>query len=265
MQPQAEWAIAHAERDALEPHHDEHENAVSMNEKRNCPMNNKHVFADLEAYNRIHEGHFDLPKLEFRQSIEAGVLAQVATADDAHHWLWIEVLERTLYGYRGIVDFAPPPDAGCPVSTGDIADFSARHVHDIYVRQAKEPGAAYEDFLADARKLQISKYWDPVLRLEYEAVDNLMPADMRGADGAARLAEYLSRNPVCGSCEARGIKTDAAVAIQALPDGGDENLMALCHDDAYMLAARAKGWEVRGVDAQGMPRDPYHPWNRGRP
>ena len=228
-------------------------------------MNNKHAFADLEAYNRIHDGHFDLPRLEFRQSIEAGMLAQVATADDAHHWIWVEVLERTPYGYRGIVDVAPPPDSGCSVAVGDVVDFNARHVHDIYRRQAKASDAAYEDFLADARKLGASKYWDPVLRLEDEAIANLMPTDMRGEDGAARLTEYLSRNPMCGSCESRGVKTDASVAIQALPDDGDENLMPLCAGDAYMLAARKKGWEVRGVDAKGFPRDPYHPSNRGRP
>jgi hypothetical protein len=47
------------------------------------------LFADLEEVNRIDAVRFDLPPK--RRDIAVGELAQLATADDAHHWVWAEV------------------------------------------------------------------------------------------------------------------------------------------------------------------------------
>src|SRR5688572_13315208 len=109
----------------------------------------KSLFEGLDAYNQIDVGRFDLPPLASRRTMEVGVLAQLATSAPAHDWVWVEVRERTPFGYRGIVDVAPPQESGCTVAVGDIVDFNARHVHDIHRRLAVSPGAIYEAFLAD--------------------------------------------------------------------------------------------------------------------
>lgn len=227
-------------------------------------MGDKHLFVDLEAMNRRDEGRFDLPPLARRQSVEAGEFARLATAVSAHHWVWVEVTERTPFGYRGIVDVAPGFGSSCPVASGDVVDFIARNVLEIYTRQAVGQDPGYEELLADAEKLDGAKYWDPVLRIENEEIANLLPINMHGADGKARLADYLARHPLCSSCEARGIKIkiEATTAVQADPGDGDESLMPLCRICAYVIVARVQGWPVRGCDADGMPNDPQHPWNK---
>lgn len=227
-------------------------------------MSDKQMFEDLEALNRIDEGRFDLPPLARRQQIQVGQLAQLATAGPAHHWVWVEVFQLSPYGYRGIVAVAPVPESGCPVAAGDPVDFSARHVYKIYTLQAVTPAPTYQQLLADAQELDGEEFWDPVLAIEKAEITKLIPPSMRGPEGAARLAEYLTRHPLCASCEARGLTVEsfAPVYLGDPADGdGDDNLTPLCRTSIYVLVARANDWPVRGSDINGMPNDPTHPWN----
>jgi hypothetical protein len=116
----------------------------------------------------------------------------------------------------------------------------------------------YNSLLAMAQETGDKAAWAKVTALEDEAIADLLPADMRGTDGAPRLAAYLGLHPECESCGARGLK----VAATTVAEAGDGSLMALCRISAYVLAARRKGWPIRGCDVSGMPNDPEHPWNR---
>jgi len=226
-------------------------------------MSDKHMFEDLDEVNREYE-RFDLPPLAERQQIQIGQFVQIATADPAHHWVWAEVFERTPYGYRGIVAVAPVPESGCPVAAGDRVDFSARHVHKIYTLQATTPAPTYQQLLADAQALDAEEFWAPVLAIEEAEITKRIPPSMRGAEGAARLAEYLAWHPLCASCDARGLTVEsfAPVYLGTPAEGdGDDNLTPLCRTSIYVLAARVQGWPVRGCDINGMPNDPEHPWN----
>ena len=227
-------------------------------------MSDKHLFADLEAYNRIHEGRFDLPPLARRQQIQVGQFAQLATADPAHHWVWVQVFQLSPYGYRGIVAVAPAPDSSCPVAAGDRVDFSARHVHKIYTLQAVTSTPTYQQILADAQALDAEEFWSPVLATEEAEITKRIPPSMRDPDGAQRRAEYVQRHPWCASCEARGLRAETFAPVYVGgPDAGDgdDNLTPLCRISIYVLVARANGWPVRGCDIDGIPNDPEHPWN----
>lgn len=218
----------------------------------------KDMFEDLEALSRV-DDRFDLLPVLTRKTIDPGEYAQLVYRDNrgAEH-LWIEVVQRNDDAYSGRLDSTP---ALLALAEGAVVQFGAEHVLDVYRRQAVGQDPVYEDALADAQKLDAQKYWAPVLRIEDGEIANLLPASMRGADGAARLADYLARHPLCASCEARGITVEATTAVQTEPGDGDETLMALCRNSAYVLVARQQGWPVRGAGIDGTPNDPTHPWN----
>ena len=115
-------------------------------------MSTSELFADLDAWNQDHPDYFDLDPLVERQRLPIGCLVQVATAAPAHDWLWVEILERTPFGYRGVVDCVANPEASPHV--GNVVDLSARHIHQTYARQAVTPTATYAQLLADAQRLE---------------------------------------------------------------------------------------------------------------
>ena len=100
--------------------------------------------------------------------------------------------------------------------------------------------------------------------IEDAEIPKRTPERLRGPDGAARLADYLARHPLCASCEIRGIKTEAiAVVYLSGPEHGeaDDNLEPMCRTSIYVLTARQMGWPIRGSDLAGMPNDAEHGWN----
>ena len=82
-------------------------------------------------------------------------------------------------------------------------------------------------------------------------------------------AMKLSTDPLCEMCSARGRTTLATVVDHKKPisDGGEpwdwDNLQSLCKTDhdAAKKSQEATG-HLRGCDANGLPLDPQHPWNR---
>lgn len=85
-----------------------------------------------------------------------------------------------------------------------------------------------------------------------------------------RLA-FLAQNPLCTRCKANGRTTAATVVNHIKPHKGDlalffswENWEPVCkpHHDGLIQSDEKTGY-LKGSDAQGRPRDPQHPWNRG--
>ena len=81
---------------------------------------------------------------------------------------------------------------------------------------------------------------------------------------AAQLAEH----PLCHMCLERGVVTAANTADHVVPHRGDETLFwcgelqslcTPCHNGDKQREEH--GGTRRGVDAQGYPTDPNHPWN----
>lgn len=80
----------------------------------------------------------------------------------------------------------------------------------------------------------------------------------------------LQAEPLCRYCAAMGRTTAATVVDHITPHKGDEslfhdpaNLQSLCkpcHDSAKQ--AEEKSGRVIGGDANGVPLDPNHHWNR---
>lgn len=83
--------------------------------------------------------------------------------------------------------------------------------------------------------------------------------------------QQLAAHPTCRMCEGQGKITPATVCDHVTPHRGDpekfwsgpfQSLCKPCHDSAKQ-SEEARGY-VKGCDAGGRPRDPEHPWNRGR-
>ena len=81
----------------------------------------------------------------------------------------------------------------------------------------------------------------------------------------------LGAEPLCRKCKEMDRVTPATVCDHITPHKGDETLFwsgpfqslcKPCHDSAKQ-SEEARGY-VKGCDATGRPRDPAHPWNRGR-
>lgn len=94
-------------------------------------------------------------------------------------------------------------------------------------------------------------------------------------DGAAWLklrAQVLADEPLCRHCVATGYVTPATDVDHIVNGQGDytddnsrDNLQALCHEcHSRKTRAEIDGGqvEVLGCDANGIPLDPAHPWNR---
>jgi len=91
----------------------------------------------------------------------------------------------------------------------------------------------------------------------------------RKAWKVARQAQ-LARQPLCERCQQTGRITAATVVNHRIPHKGDwslfidpDNHESLCapHHDALVQREEARG-HVIGCDADGLPIDPSHPWNR---
>lgn len=80
----------------------------------------------------------------------------------------------------------------------------------------------------------------------------------------------LVKQPLCEDCTSRGKTTAATIADHKRPHRGDEvlffdplNLQSLCkpcHDGAKQQFE--KSGTVRGCDANGLPLDANHYWNK---
>lgn len=83
-----------------------------------------------------------------------------------------------------------------------------------------------------------------------------------------RLAQ-LQAEPLCKLCmDLHGRVTQATVADHIVPHRGDpvlfagplQSLCASCHSSLKQQVENSG--RMRGSDANGMPLDPAHPWNR---
>lgn len=81
----------------------------------------------------------------------------------------------------------------------------------------------------------------------------------------------LQREPTCRHCRQVGRITPATDVdhIQRIKDGGSAldplNFQSLCHDcHARKSAHEGRGTSkpLKGWDANGLPLDPSHPWNK---
>ena len=92
----------------------------------------------------------------------------------------------------------------------------------------------------------------------------------RGRAGQAQRLRRLRAEPLCRDCAAKGIVTASTVPdhIKPLAQGGedvDTNIRCLCADHHRERTAEQFGHRAHlkpGCDAQGLPTDPRHPWNR---
>ena len=82
-------------------------------------------------------------------------------------------------------------------------------------------------------------------------------------------AAQLARHPLCKMCEDQGAVEPATVADHVVPHGGDldlfwrgelQSLCAACHDRHKQVLE--KGGEAMGCDADGLPLDNKHFWNK---
>lgn len=81
---------------------------------------------------------------------------------------------------------------------------------------------------------------------------------------------FLSRNPLCVYCEQAGKTTSATVVDHKIPHKGDvelfydtgnfQPLCKPCHDSDKALE-ESRGYRP-GNNADGMPVDGNHPWNK---
>lgn len=81
---------------------------------------------------------------------------------------------------------------------------------------------------------------------------------------------HLVRNPYCVMCKQQGRLGAANVVDHIIPHRGDvalfwdeDNWQSLCktHHDSTKQAQEKSG-KVVGVDGNGRPIDPCHPWNK---
>lgn len=81
-------------------------------------------------------------------------------------------------------------------------------------------------------------------------------------------AAVLAQQPLCAHCSEAGIlrlATDVDHADNDPANNDPANLQPLCHACHSRKTARERGGRVGyGCDANGMPLDPAHPWNRNR-
>lgn len=86
---------------------------------------------------------------------------------------------------------------------------------------------------------------------------------------AGRRTLQLRRIPWCEPCKVEGRSRPATIANHKIPHRGDpllfwhgplESTCKTCHD-AMIQAAEHRGYRP-GVDAEGWPIDPDHPFNR---
>lgn len=79
-------------------------------------------------------------------------------------------------------------------------------------------------------------------------------------------ARILAERPLCAYCARRGIVTIATDVDHISGDPSDnrrENLQSLCHEcHSTKTQHERAGTPMPGVDANGWPLDPRHPWNR---
>ncbi|KKW67033.1 hypothetical protein AAV94_12685 [Lampropedia cohaerens] len=77
----------------------------------------------------------------------------------------------------------------------------------------------------------------------------------------------LASEPLCRHCQARGLVTPATDVDHVSGDPSDnspDNLQPLCHICHSLKTASDHGKAVsQGCDADGLPLDSNHPWNRG--
>ena len=84
-----------------------------------------------------------------------------------------------------------------------------------------------------------------------------------------RRKAQLGAEPLCRYCASLGYITAARVADHIEPHKGDEllffegELQSLCtHCHNSVKAEKERGGLMRGGDANGMPLDPDHHWNK---
>jgi 5-methylcytosine-specific restriction enzyme A len=84
-----------------------------------------------------------------------------------------------------------------------------------------------------------------------------------------KRAAQLTEEPFCRLCDAAGRITRATVADHIEPHRDDpvkfwagelQSLCETCHN--AVKQAQEKSGTLRGVDANGIPLDPNHHWNR---
>lgn len=89
---------------------------------------------------------------------------------------------------------------------------------------------------------------------------------LNGAAWRKLRAYILNESPLCEHCMDRGLTVPATDVDHINNDPSDnrrENLQALCHECHSRKTNADMGHRVAyGCDADGMPLDPNHPWNR---
>jgi 5-methylcytosine-specific restriction protein A len=91
---------------------------------------------------------------------------------------------------------------------------------------------------------------------------------LRGRRAVAQRARRLYAEPLCRDCAAAGRTTASSVPDHIMPlvlGGSDEdtNIRCLCADCHRDRTAEQLGYrKPAGVDSNGYPTDPDHPWNR---
>lgn len=82
--------------------------------------------------------------------------------------------------------------------------------------------------------------------------------------------QHLNRHPLCAKCQELGDLTPATEVhhLRRVSEGGAmwdmSNLQSLCRVCHTRETNLEMGNRIcHGVDDDGMPRDPDHPWNRG--
>lgn len=85
----------------------------------------------------------------------------------------------------------------------------------------------------------------------------------------AIAAQVKHEEPLCRPCKARA-KISATTQVDHIvpkAKGGTDdrsNLQGICDDCHALKTAHEQGAPMRsGCDANGLPADPAHPWNRG--
>lgn len=115
----------------------------------------------------------------------------------------------------------------------------------------------------------------PILRLPKRANPSGRNADARRSIplNTARWqrlrASVLAERPLCAHCFARGQIVSATDVDHADGDPSNNarsNLQSLCHQchSTKTMRERNGGAPVFGCDANGMPLDPEHDWNKNR-
>lgn len=85
-----------------------------------------------------------------------------------------------------------------------------------------------------------------------------------------RARHQLRIEPLCAACLARGFVVPATIADHHPPHGGDWNRFRLGPLQSLCVECHNRKWAGGGrpgyrndIDADGLPLDPRHPFNRG--